>query len=89
MGLTYRVIEAAATNPEDMEAWMNQEAADGWRVVSVAMVPADSVSVRVGGSILHPEYQTSRGYKMDGIGSETFSRTVVFNAWVTLEREID
>jgi hypothetical protein len=87
MAQTYRVVEAAATDPEDIEAWMNQQAADGWRVVSVAMVPANSVSVRVGGSILHPEYQTSRGFKMDGIGSDTFSSSVVFNAWVTLERE--
>jgi hypothetical protein len=88
MAQTYRVVEAAATDPEDIEAWMNEQAADGWRVVSVAMVPANSVSVRVGGSILHPEYQTSRGFKVDGVASDTFSSTVVFNAWVTLEREI-
>jgi hypothetical protein len=83
----YRVVEAAATDPEELEGWMNQQAADGWRVVSVAMVPANTVSVRVGGSMLRPEHETTRGFKIDGVGSDMFSSTVVFNVWVTLERD--
>jgi hypothetical protein len=88
MATTYRVVEAGATEPDDLERWLNNEALAGWRVVSVTTVPANTVDVRVGGSFFNPERQEMRGYKMDGIGSETFSRTVVFNLWVTLERTV-
>ena len=88
MTTTYRVVEAGATEPEDLERWLNAEAAGGWRVASVMSVPANKVEVRVGGSFFNPEREEMRGYKMDGFGSETFSRTVVYNLWVTLERTI-
>jgi len=86
MTTTYRVVEAGATEPEDLEGWLNTEAAAGWRVVSVSTVPANKVDVRVGGSFFNPERAEMRGYKMDGFGSETFARTVIYNLWVTLER---
>ena len=86
MGTTYRVVEAGATEPEDLEAWLNGEAANGWRCVAVNSMPAHSVTVKTGGSLFRPERDQFRGFVMDGLGSDTFSRTVVYNVWVTLER---
>jgi len=83
---TYRVVEAGATEPEDLERWLIDEASQGWRCVSVTSMPANSVRVKVGGTFFNPEREELRGYRMDGLGSDTVSRTVVYNVWVTLER---
>jgi hypothetical protein len=46
MATTYRVVEAGATEPDDLERWLNTEAAAGWRVVSISTVPANKVDAR-------------------------------------------
>ena len=86
MTTTYRVVEAGATEPEDLERWLNAEAAGGWRVASVMSVPANKVDVRVGGSFFNPERQSPRGYWMPGAWTRTWGKTVVQSLRVTLER---
>jgi Domain of unknown function (DUF4177) len=83
----YRVVEAGATEPDDLQDWLNAQAAEGWRCVGVTTVPATSVTVKTGGGFFSAERDTFRGFTSDGWGSETYRSKHVYNIWVTLERE--
>jgi Domain of unknown function (DUF4177) len=83
----YKVVEAGATEPEHLEEWLNDQAAEGWRCVSITSMPATAVRVKTGGGVFSGEHEDFRGFTSDGWGSDNFRSKHVYNVWVTLERE--
>lgn len=80
----YEVVETNATDPADLQNWLNGKADEGWRCVSITAMPASEIDVKVGGGLFNPDYDRARGF----VTHANRVNKHAYNVWVVLEREL-